>query len=100
MTLTNPATARLRIPGAPLTGYDVDVNDAICRFVDKHQPCTEADLAEVFLPAPADGLNREHQRGLQLRLTYLVATGRLIKAVHRPSFSNRQARYLTPSTTP
>lgn len=79
MTITNPATAHLRVSGAPITGYDVDVNAAIERFVVKHGPCTFAQIGEVFLPAAADGCNASHVKALRQRLTFLTATGAIVR---------------------
>lgn len=81
MTLTNPATAQLRAPGAPITGYDLDINAAIVRFVAQHGPRTFTQIGEVFLPAPAAGCNAEHVRSLKRRLNFLTATGALQRTV-------------------
>lgn len=93
MTITNPATAHLRVPGAPISGYDVDVNAAIARFVAKHGPVNFKQIGEVFLPAAADGCNASHVADLQRRLTYLTATG----AIVRTGGLTRMQRWHAPS---
>ena len=90
------APARLTIPNAPSSGYDVSVNDAIVTHIRREGARTFAQLGEVFLPAPAAGCNRGHEKALKQRLTYLCATGRLV----RTHGTVHTARYHLPSTQP
>lgn len=78
MTITNPATARLRHKAAPVHAADIDINGAIVRFVARNGSASLNQVMEVFLKAPADGCNLDDSRELIHRLTFLVATGRLM----------------------
>lgn len=79
MTITNPATAKLRAPGAPVHAADIDINGAIVRYIAKRGPCGLNAVMEVFAPAPAAGCNLDDQRALIHRLQFLVITGRLLR---------------------
>lgn len=97
MTITNHATAQLRLPGAPMTAADVDINRAIVEFVRKtHGGATFKDIGEVFLPAAAAGCNSADVIALGQRLTFLVAAGHLQRTVEKTHWRKRTARYFTP----
>ena len=86
--------ARLVIRHAPASAYDVAVNDAIVTHIGREGSRSLAQIGEVFLPAPAAGCNRDDERALKQRLTYLCAIGRLLRTVG----SAHSARYHQPST--
>ena len=96
MTLTNPATAQLRLPGAPMTAADVDINRAIVEFVRKNSGASFQQIGEVFLPAAAAGCNSADVIALGQRLTFLCSAGHLQRTVERSSWRKRTARYFTP----
>ena len=80
----------------------VDIDEAIVRYVERHQPVPFGELAEYFVDAPSHAPVTESALAtLHARLGQLCAAGRLARLraprLNRRGTHRRRGRYIVPA---